>query len=483
MKIGIRSIFVFFMVLVLISATCIKVPPKKIPISTSSKEAKEAYLKALALQDNLKGTEALVYFQEAVEKDPRFARAHYNLALSQPTNKGFFKSLNKAVALADQVSEGERLLILSLEAGANGQTEKQKELVEKLAAAYPKDERAHMQLGNFYFGTQAYDKAVEVYEKIMTLAPSFAPVYNQLGYSHRFMGDFSAAEKAFKKYIELIPDNPNPYDSYAELLLKMGKYDASIESYQKALQVDPYFIASVVGIATNLNLKGEYAKARENLDAHYANARNDGERRALLFAKAVSFADEDDLKSALFEIRKQYALAEVIDDASAMSGDLFTMGTLYREMRKYKEAVSAFNQALDIVAPTSLSDMVKANTRLGVTYNLGLIDLEDGHMQDAKMKAVAFLDEAEQNANINQIRLANQLVGLIAMREKRYNDAIEALEKANLQNPYNLYYMAVALAKKGDDEAAAEWAEKAAHHNTLNSLNYALCRHKAEKLL
>ena len=483
MKISIRSIFVVLFGIILVGANCVNVGSKKIPITASGKEAKEAFLKGLALQENLKGAEALVYFQEAVEKDPNFARAHYNMALSQPTNKGFFKSLNKAVALADRVSEGERLLIQSLEATVNGQTEKQKALVEQLVAAYPEDERAYMQLGNFYFGIQDYEKALAAYEKVVVLAPDFPPVYNQLGYTQRFLNNYEAAEQAFKKYIELIPDDPNPYDSYAELLLKMGKYEASIKSYQKALEVDAYFIASVVGIATDLNLKGTHAKARATLDAHYPMARNDGERRALLFANAVSYADEGDLKSALSEIKKQYALAEVIDDASAMSGDLFNIGTLYREMGKYKEAASAYSQALDIVTTSSLSDIVKENTRRGVTYNLARIDLEEGRIQDAKKKAVAFLDEAELSKNINQIRLANQLAGLIAIREKRYDDAVDALNHANLQNPYNLYYMAQALVKKGDDKGAAEWAERAVKHNTLNSLNYVLCRHKAEKLL
>ena len=71
-------------------------------------------------------------------------------------------------------------------------------------------------------------------------------------------------KNAFKKYIELIPDDPNPYDSYAELLMKIGRYDESIENYKKALSINPQFVFSFVGIATNLNLKGEYSAAREN---------------------------------------------------------------------------------------------------------------------------------------------------------------------------------------------------------------------------
>ena len=60
---------------------------------------------------------------------------------------------------------------------------------------------------------------------------------------------------------------------------------------------------------------------------------------------------------------------------------------------------------------------------------------------------------------------------------------MDALGEANLQNPYNLYRLALAYEGLGDKSAAKEYCEKAAHHNTLNSMQYAFMRHKAEKML
>ena len=42
----------------------------------------------------------------------------------------------------------------------------------------------------------------------------------------------------------------------------------------------------------NLNLKGDYEAARQQLDKLYEIARTDGERRAALFAKAVSYFEK-----------------------------------------------------------------------------------------------------------------------------------------------------------------------------------------------
>jgi hypothetical protein len=56
--------------------------------------------------------------------------------------------------IADKASDGERMLIQATEAGADGNPTKQKEILDKLVAAYPNDERAHFTLGGYYFGQQ-----------------------------------------------------------------------------------------------------------------------------------------------------------------------------------------------------------------------------------------------------------------------------------------------------------------------------------------
>ncbi|HEX9653662.1 MAG TPA: tetratricopeptide repeat protein, partial [bacterium] len=276
----------------LISVSHSKDEDGKIAITTSSEKAIKSYLQGRDLSDKLRGTDARSYFQNAVAEDPNFAVGFLNLALTEPTANGFFEQLNKAVALVDKASEGEKLWILGVEAGTNGDPKKQNELYQKLVKLYPGDERAYNLLGGNYFGQQDYANAIAQYEKAVQMAPDYSQPYNQLGYSHRFMGNFKEAEMAFKKYIDLIPNDPNPYDSYAELLMKMGKYDESITNYQKALAIDPNFVASHIGIAVNQIYKDNQQAAREQLQKLNNVARNDGERRAALFTAAVSYADE-----------------------------------------------------------------------------------------------------------------------------------------------------------------------------------------------
>jgi len=220
----------------------------KIPVSTASEEAKKEFLHGRELNEKLLIQDSIQHFDKAISLDPNFALAELNRAIVSPTGKEFFDHLKKSVSLADKASNGERLLILGTEAGANGNVTKQREYLEQLIAAYPNDERGHFNLGGYYFGQQDMPKAIEHYKKATELAPTYSPAYNLLGYALRQNVDYAGAEQAFKKYIELIPNDPNPYDSYAELLLKMGKFDESIVQYRKALAIDPNFINSTRGL-------------------------------------------------------------------------------------------------------------------------------------------------------------------------------------------------------------------------------------------
>lgn len=455
----------------------------KIPVTTASKSALEKFLQGRDLFERLQAQEALPYFQAAVTEDADFAMAHLFLAFSVPSAKQFFEALNKAVALADKASEGERFWILGIQAGANGLPMLQREYYQKLIALYPNDERAHNLLGTNYFGQQEWQSAIESYQKATQINPNYSQPYNQLGYAYRFLEDYPNAEKAFQKYIKLIPNDPNPYDSYAELLMKMGKFEKSIEFYKKALAINPNFVASHIGIASDLNFLGKYAEARKQLQTLLEMARNDGERRAAHFALAVSFADEGNLSQALAECDQQYALAEKINDAAAMAGDLINKGNILLESGQFDLSQLMFDKAEKLFQTSDLSAEVKENARRVFLYNSARVAIKARNVEKAKSNAQAFLDAVKTLNNPLQLMLYHELMGCLALTQKEFGIAVGQLGQANLQNPYNLYRLALAYKGKGDAVNEKSYCQRAANFNGLNSLNQAFIRTKAGKML
>jgi tetratricopeptide (TPR) repeat protein len=465
------------------AAACSKAGGDKIPITTTSEIALNHFLEGRDLFEKLQAQESMEYFEKAVAEDPYFAMAHLFLSFSVPNAKRFFEELDNAVALADQVSEGEKLWILGVQAGTNGYPMQQRELYQQLVTAYPNDERGHTILGNNFFGQQEYTRAIEVYNRAIEINPEYSQTYNQLGYSHRFLENYAEAEIAFRKYIELIPNDPNPHDSYAELLLKMGRYDESIETYLKALEINPNFVASHIGIATNLVLKGNHEEARQQVHELYAMARNDGERRAAHFAATVSYVDEGKPDKALEEQNKQFALARKIHDAANMAGDFVTMGNIYLETGRYDEALEKFQSARETIEGSDLSEDIKNNARRNYLFNSARVALKQGDFETAKTNLEAYRQRVEAINNPFQIRLAHELAGMIALEEKNYDKAIEEFQQANQQNPYNFYRIALAFAAKGEEDKAREHCTKAANFNSLNNLNYAFIKNKALEML
>ena len=455
----------------------------KIAVTTSSEEARKEYLAGRDLQEKLRITDSIQHFDKAISLDPNFALAELNRANVSPTAKEFFDHLKKSVALADKASDGERMLIQANEAGANGNPTKQKEILEKLVAAYPNDERAHFALGGYYFGQQDYKQAISHYKRSTDLDSNYSTAFNILGYAYRQDGNYNDAESAFKKYIELIPNDPNPYDSYAELLLKMGRFDEAITQYKKALAIDPNFLNSHFGIAAALTYQGKSSDALAELQKMTDKARSDGERRTALFGQMVVEADGGKLDQALAEVQKQYALGEKSNDIPAMAADLQLKGNILLEMGKYPDAKQAYEQALKMTSESSLSQEIKDNTSLFHHFNLARVALGQSDLASAKKETDEFRKGAEAAKNPGLIKQAHELAGRIALQEKNYDQAIAELDQSNQQNPSDLYLLGEAYQGKGDAAKAKESFTKAAKFNSLPLLNYAFVRTKAEKAI
>jgi tetratricopeptide (TPR) repeat protein len=454
----------------------------KLPVTTESETARKEFLLGRDLAERLLAQDSIQHFDKAISLDPGFAYAEYSRALSSPTAQEFFDHLKKAVELKDKASEGERLLILATEAGTNGDVVKQKEYLDKLVASYPNEERAHFNLGGYYFGQQEYARAIAEYKKATELAPGYSPAYNILGYAYRQNDDYANAERAFKKYIELIPKDPNPYDSYGELLLKMGKYDAAITQYRKALAIDPNFINSHFAVSAALTYMGKPDEALAELQQILDRARSDGERRTALFGMAVVNVDAGRMDKALEAMDREFAVAEKINDVTSMTGDLQTMGTILLEMGKYAEAKERFERIVKLTEESSLSQKIKENTKLFHHYNLATVALGNKDYATAKTETEEFRKGAEASRNPVQLRLWHQLTGMIALAEKNYAKAIAELQQSGQQNPQNFYRLCEAYQGKGDKAKAKEFCTKAAGFNSLPQLNYAFIRTKAQKM-
>ena len=165
------------------------------------------------------------------------------------------------------------------------------------------------------------------------------------------------------------------------------------------------------------------------------------------------------------------------------SFDLNNMGTILLEMGNDKDALMNFQKAVDVFNSSASSQALKDNVKLGLVYNEGNVALEKKDLKTAASKADQFMKGVKAINNINQIRLAHQLNGMVALAQKKADDCLSELEQANQQNTYNFYRMAQAYQLKGDKEKAKEYCEKVLNFNPLPNINTAFARYKAKKMI
>ena len=455
----------------------------KIPITTKSDEARKEYMLGRDQTDRLQTHEANGHYDKAIAADTGFAMAYVQRAAGSGSTAEFMGYIGKAVSHAGAVSEGERLVILAAEAGSVGDVAKRKELLDKLIAACPKDERAHDLLGNHYNNVQDFAGAAREFKAATELAPAYSPAYNSLGYANRSLGKYPEAEQAFKKYIELVPGDPNPYDSYAELLLKEGKFDQSIENYTMALAKDPNFISSKQGIACGHLYMGKHDEAEADLHEMLASARDDGERGLVRFDMVVFHVDGGNTVMALQDCDSAYATAEKQDDVSDMAGALDLKGIILEEAGKYAGAKELYDREMKLIESSNLAGERKETFVRAHHVHSATLALAAKNLNEAKAHAGELEKLVAARPNPARVRGVHELNGRIALYAKEYDKAIGELEKSNLEDPYNLYRLALAYSGKGDAAKAKEYCAKAAHFYPTPDLGYAFIRLKAEKML
>ena len=454
----------------------------EVPITTSSEEARKLYLEGRGLLDDLHFVDAHDKFVQATEKDPDFAMGHLMVATTSLSVEEFFDSVGKASAAAAGASDGEQLYIEALVAGSENNQAAQLAALKKVVAAYPKDARTHMRLGNFLNGQQDFAGAAEHFTHATQLNPEFAGAYNSLGYAYRSLDDLEQAKAAFEKYVELLPNEANPQDSYAELLMEMGNYGESIEHYQMAVDIDPNFSSAYAGISTNYSLMGESERAQEAADQMLAVARVFAERQNALFQSATSHLFAGDIDAAMKVCETIASEAEVAGDHSAVAGAHEYMGDVMLNTGDAAKAEEHFAAALEHRQQADINDANKAQAQRAYTFKTAIAAMIAEDAEAAAARTAEYTAAAEANGTAFERRRIHALAGYLAMSNDDMAAGAEHLAQASQFNPVVLYWSAVAHNAIGNKDKAMDLASRAANRNTL-SANLPFVRAKAMKLL
>jgi serine/threonine protein kinase/tetratricopeptide (TPR) repeat protein len=155
--------------------------------TTSSLEALKAFSLGQKAYSDKGPSAALPYHQRAIEIDPNFATGYgavgndyYALGELGRASEYF----TKAFQLREHASEREKLKITAgYYQNVTGELDKAAQTYQEEIENYPRDFRAHLDLGNVYGGRGQFEKAAESYRQGLRLAPDNVAPYADLANS------------------------------------------------------------------------------------------------------------------------------------------------------------------------------------------------------------------------------------------------------------------------------------------------------------
>jgi tetratricopeptide (TPR) repeat protein len=126
---------------------------------------------------------------------------------------------------------------------------------------------------------------------------------------------------------------------------------------------------------------------------------------------------------------------------------------------------------------------LKDNVKLGTLYNESVIAMKMNDFKTASEKADQYMNGVKAINNSNQIKTAHELMGLIALEQKKPDDCLTHFKDASQVDPYIMFFSAKAYDLKGDKQKAKELYEKAMNFNSVPNLNTTYARLYAKNML
>lgn len=138
------------------------------------------------------------------------------------------------------------------------------------------DFRIPMQVGEVYFKTGEYDKAVDQYRRAAERAPGLPSAHANLGLSLYMAGFPDQAGEEYQKALRITSNYPVVHNNLGNMYLEKGDYVMAAEEYRKAIALSPQYANAHYNLGQVLVKTGQLGEAlasyREAVSLDAANA-------------------------------------------------------------------------------------------------------------------------------------------------------------------------------------------------------------------
>ena len=261
-----------------------------------------------------------------------------------------------------------------------------------------------------------------------------------------------------------------------------GKQDEALKLYKQALEKSPNSYEAHLESGVALDLKGEYAAARQHLKKAIDVAPADQKNRALR-VMAFSYAFESNAAEAEKYEKQVFDALMAKSDFEAAAGVANELARIKLESGDIDGAANWYKAGYDTaMRKTDMKDADKNLWAFRWAHAQARVAARRGQRHEAHKQVAAAKAALEKANNPDQAQFFPYLTGYVAFYGGDYRTAITELGKASQEDPFILMLLAQSCERAGDAARAKEYYGKVMANNGHGPTN-AFARPVARKKL
>ena len=202
--------------------------------------------------------------------------------------------------------------------------------------------------GNLFLTFECYEAAISSYKRAIEIKPDFHEGWYNRGYALSALGRKEEAIDSYDQAIAIKPDEL-VWCNRGLALYALGHKEAAIASYEKAIEINPYFHEAWYHRGGTLSTSGRNEEAIASYDKAIA-IKPDYDDDVWHY-RGSSLSKLGRLEEAITSYEKAVEISDQRDKANY----LLTLAPLYRKVGRFRAAISASAQAIEILQALNVS--------------------------------------------------------------------------------------------------------------------------------
>ncbi len=290
----------------------------------------------------------------------------------------------------------------------------------KVLSAIPDSARSaklYAALGAAYEQRKDYKSAIDAYKHAIVLDRDNLDSIRGLAENYLNDGQLQSALEQYKVIADSNPEDAQTYIRIAEIYRRQAKYDQALENLKRADTLVPDTMDVPYSMAAVYQAQGRYDEAikllqdliRKTEKAETGGSQADRNNRAIFIERlGMIYRDQQNYPAAVDTFRKML----ILGDDNARSGYQEIIDT-YREAKQWPQATAVAKEAVQ---------KMPDDHDLRMVLDAQLADMGQVDQSVADIRSMLKGGPEDRDAYVR--------LGIIYTRAKRWNDALEALAKA-----------------------------------------------------